>query len=462
MISLPTRFAPAAACRWLSASSAMLMAAAAHADQVHIVGGGKLSGEVIRIRDGGTLELRSPISLEPLAVSGEAVRKVEFTSAGEPPMLTGNAQIHLANGDFLTASLLNYDRENGARIKADGMVEMNVSADHLRAIQFGVGPVKKVYEGPDDLANWTSDSRPRSQNWRFAGDRLTVDGAGQIGRMLNVPDHHVIRFTLNWQGQPNFQFGFSDPLEEQEVRVDRYFLQFGRAGLEIKRETSSGRRFHTIGILNRTPDQFRNRSVEIELRVDRAESVIHLAINGQPEGRFIDPFEDPPRAGGISLVSNASNGNIHEIRNLVVESWSEDTRQATRAIFQNRDSKRDELFIRQGDHYSGTLESIRQAGDDLLFILKVDFRDEPMEILGQDVAMVQFAAPVADEEAPPPSAIADLLLQLHETGSLQVTQSTFEGDTVSARHPLLGELVFPRSHISALERNIQKDPSDDS
>lgn len=439
---------------------ALALAALSLADEVTLVDGGRLSGDVLRIQNGGAIELQSALAADPLALIGDQVHRVEFTHAGDQPTPSGDTRIHFANGDFLTASLREYSRGGGALVDAEDMGKLEIPSQYLRSLAMGVRPAKTIYQGPDDLANWTTDNRRRSQNWRLAGDRLQVDGAGQIGRMLELPDHYVISFNLSWQGQPNFQMGFSDPLEEQQKRVDRYYLQFGRAGLEIKRESSSGRRYHTVGTLNRTPDQFQNRTMDIAIRVDRSESVIHLAINGQPEGRFMDPFDNPPSAGGISLVSNASTGNQHEIRNLKVESWKQETTEPTRISDGNNDPTRDALVIRQGDHYSGTLETIRKKGDDLVFTMKVDFREQPLVILGTDVAMVHFAT--KDDIDPPPYGIAsaDFVLQLHDRARLAVTRSSFEGANVMAEHPMLGTLNIPRVHVSALERHLKAENSD--
>ena len=423
------------------------------ADEVRLIDGGRLTGNVLSIQEGGAIQLESPLTTKPLALKGDAVHGVEFALAEDQPAQSGDTRILLANGDFLTASLLGYDPDDGLLIDAEDMGKLKIPTRHLRSFMMGVRPAKTIYQGPDDLANWTSDDRRRRQNWRLAGDRLTIDGTGQIGRMLDLSEHYVIRLNLSWQGQPNFQLGFSDPLEEQQTRVDRYYLQFGRAGLEIKRESAIGRRYHTVGTLNRTPDQFPNRNMDIELRVDRNESVIHLSINGQPEGRFMDPFDNPPTAGGISLVSNASAGNQHDVRDLVVENWQQKTTEPTRITDRGDDPTRDALIIRQGDHYSGFLKSIRRQDDDLVFTMKVDFREQPMEILGEDIAVVHFAS--KDGEKPPPDTAADFVLQLQERGRLAVTRSSFEGAQVKAEHPLLGSLTMSRERVSALERQLK-------
>jgi len=439
----PRAFAAACACLLAASSSVM-------ADEVRLLNGGKLSGNVLSIQEGGAIRFDSPLSAEPLALNGDAVEQVEFQRAGATPT-TGNTRFELINQDFLIGTLLGYSQETGARIEADGIGELNIPVGSLRYISLDVQPSQIIYQGPDDLANWTVSERGGAENWGFGRERLSVTGAGQIGRMLELPDRYVIRTKIRWQGQPNFQLSFSDPLEEPQVRVDRYYLQFGRAGLEIKRETSSGKRYHTVGTLNRTPDQYPNREMDIELRVDHSQSIIYLAINGNQEGRFMDPFGVPPTAGGISLVSNASAGNTLEITGLLVESWHE---RATKLPARKRDaaSNHDSLMMREGDHFGGTIHEIRKVGEDLMFSMKVDFREQPLEIHGDDVSIVSFATEQTEDDDSDAAPAPDFVLKLNERGRLGVTRSSFDAGQVRATHPLLGDLTISRDSVSSLER----------
>ncbi|MFU8893798.1 MAG: hypothetical protein ACNA8L_09230 [Luteolibacter sp.] len=423
----------------------------AHADHVSFVEGGRLSGNVLSIQDDGAIRLESPLAAEPISLQGESVERIEFERSETTPA-AGNTRFELHNRDFLMGTLLSYSPEAGARIQADGIGEIELPAGTLRSMALDVQSSTLIYNGPDELANWTVTGRGANPNWQFHRQRLTATGSGQIGRMLDLPERYVIRLKFNWQGQPNFQLGFSDPLEEQQARVDRYYLQFGRAGIELKREAAEGRRWHTIGILNRTPDQFANREMEIELRVDRTKSVIHLAINGNQEGRFMDHSGSPPTAGGISLRSSASAGHQLEITSIMVESWQDpSTRQS--APVHNVAGERDALVMREGDHFGGVIESIQPSDRGLLFSMKVDFREDPMVIHGDDVSIVGFAAGQLYERDAKAQGAPDFVLKLHDRGRLTVTQSAFEDGRVRAAHPLLGDLILSRASVSSLERH---------
>ena len=429
----------------------------ATADDVQLAGGGKLSGRVLSISENGALLLESPHTVEPLALKGDGVRRVDFSPPEEIPA-AADARLELRNGDVLPVIVLGYSPERGLDVRSESIGELTVPRGYLHSLSLGVRPATVIYRGPDDLANWTTDRRGGA-NWTLQGERMVVDGTGQIGRMLNPPDQHTIRLTLSWNGQPNFQLSFCDPLEEHGQRVDRYFLQFANAGMEIKRESSEGpRRYNTVGILNRTPDQFRHRRMEIEIRVDRRESVLHLLIDGEPEGRFMDPFGNTPTAGGILLVSNAAAGNVQEVRNLTVESW--DQKETRHRVEDRGDATRDALVMRQGDRFSGHLASAQSIGGELVFSFRSNFQDRPLEVPAGEVSTMFFAA---DGEAGEVAVEdAGFVLRFHDQGSLAVTQSSFAPERVTASHPLLGELSLPRTAISALERRASttttKDP----
>jgi len=434
-------------CAWTGVHGAV-------ADEVAFAGGAKLSGDVLSIQEDGTIRMTSPLAREPLVLVGESIERIGFT-ASETLASEGNTRFDLAGGDFIMGRLISHSRELGTRVIADGIGELVLPVGSVRSLAMATEPVRTIYRGPDPLADWITDGRRGAQHWEFARKRLVAKNNGQIGRMLDLPDRYVLRATMRWQEYPNFQIGFSDPLDASHVRVDRYYLQFGRAGLEIKRESKEGKRYHTIGILNRTPDQFPEQKIEIEIRVDLLESMIHLSINGKQEGRFMDPFGSPPSAGGILLVNNAGPGQQLEVTELTVETWHEASsplparKQAAKADV-------DTLVMCDGDSFGGVLESIESKGDEWVFRMKVGFRDAPIDLSGEDISKLQFAM----DDRVVTEMETDFLLQLRDRGRLSVTHSFFESGVIRATHPLLGDLKIPRNAVSSmLSRKLEDGPS---
>src|SRR5690606_7343153 len=95
-----------------------------------------------------------------------------------------------------------------------------------------------------------------ARNWEVENDRFVAEGQGGVSMSPDLPEKFTIRFNLTWKNHPNFRFTFADPLKTSTERVDRYFLQFGGAGLEIKRESKGEPRYTPIVLLSRTPDQY--------------------------------------------------------------------------------------------------------------------------------------------------------------------------------------------------------------
>ena len=250
---------------------------------------------------------------------------------------------------------------------------------------------------------------------------------------------------------PNFQIYFADPLKEKGELCDRYYLQFGGAGLEIKREAAKGKRFSTIIQLNRNPNLYPDQLLQVELRVDRKGSKMQLILNGETEGEFVDPIPAVPDGSGITLVCNPPNGSPQEIRDIEVLEFDE-LRGRHRAEDRG-DPKTDSLISREDDRWGGHLMEIRKTEDGPVFRFKSDFQKDLLEIQAADVSTVFFAAKDSKAAAPPPNPF---VLRLRGDGTLRVTSCLFTEDAVSAIHPLLGELHLRRDGIAAMERTTPK------
>lgn len=415
-------------------------------------GGSHLTGNVRSIDGAGVIEFASPLAAEPLLVKGESLEKVVFSNKGaapEPPP----ALIELANGDFLPATIVSMDDRNLV-VTSPEAGRLEIPRDVLASAQLGIRRSKIVYSGPHGVGEW-AEGDSESKNWLFRNNALVARGQATASKKLDLPRQFILRFKLKWQAKhpPNYQVHFADPLLAKGEPCDRYYLQFNSGGLEIKREAGTGKRYNTIAMLNRTPNQYPDLEISVEIRVDRNGSRLQLFINGEPEGEFADPISPVPDGSGISLVCNASNGSDQEIRDIQVLEF-DDSR--TRHHSEERgDPKTDSLISRDEDRWGGRLLDIRHTGEGALFRFKSDFQDAPLEIPEADVSTVFFASPDAagDGGAGPQTPF---VLKLRGGGVLKVASCGFTGDTVSAVHPLLGRLDLQRNGIVSMERSTKK------
>ena len=420
------------------------------ADELTLDGGACLTGTVRSINEAGVVELASELSPAPLLLKKGAVEKVVFSTQGAVPK-PPPAMVELINGDLLPAALEALDDDKLTVVSPEaGRLEIPRQA--LKSLQLGIRNLKVVYAGPQNLAEWTR-SEGDGKNWLCEGDGLVANGPATASKNLTLPQQFILRFTLKWQPKqiPNFQIYFADPLKDKGVLCDRYYLQFGGAGLEIKREAAKGKRFNTLIQLNRTPNQYPDQQLQVELRVDRKGARMQLILNGETEGEFADPIPAVPDGSGITLVCSAENGRPQEIRNIEICEF--DDLKNRHHSEERGDSKTDSLISREDDRWGGRLIDIRKSEEGPVFRFKNDFQKELLEIPAADVSTVFFAL---KDSKPPDAAAHPFVLRLRGAGELGVSSCLFTEGTVAAVHPLLGKLNLLRQGIVAMERTAQK------
>jgi hypothetical protein len=420
---------------------------AAAADNLTLAGGeARLSGNVVSINESGVVELATELSAKPLLLRDGVVEKIEFSARANQPDPPATL-IELTNGDLLPATIERLDNHRLSVVSPDAG-RLEIPRETVRSIQTGIRRRKVVFEGPNNLDEWTTTEEGR-KNLNFENGIISANGPTSFSTKLPLPRQFILRFELIWQERqtPNFQVFFADPLLARGEPGDRYYLQFGGAGLEIKREASRGKRFNTIVILNRTRDQFPDNRMRIELRVNRDTARLELLIDGESEGEFADPIAGIPDGSGIVFVSNTSNGVRQQFRGIEVLEF-DDSRSRHRSEDRG-DPVRDSLISREDDRWSGELTEIQPTPKGLVFIFKTDFQDAPMEIPESDVSTVFLAdgKNSSIKQAPHP-----FVIRLPGDGSLRVSSCRIGGEKITASHPLLGPLAIRREGIASIER----------
>lgn len=419
----------------------------AAADDLTLAGGdARLTGTVRSISAQGVVELASELTAEPLLLKSGTVEKIEFsnkTPAGEPP----TSLVELANGDLLPAVIESLDDGRLAVVSPDAG-RLEIPRDRVKSLQLGIQRRKLIYQGPRGLDEW-SDGGGEMKNWFFENEGLVSRGPAVASRKLPLSRQFILRFTLVWQRgvAPNFQIYFADPLVAKGEPCNRYYLQFGGAGMEIKREAAKGKRYNTIAILDRSADQFPDQRMQVAIMVNRDTARLKLMINGESEGEFADPIADVPDGSGITLASNASNGGVQEIRGIEILEY-DDSRGRHRGE-ERGDAASDSLITREDDRWTGHLIEIRNTKEGARFVFKSGFQEKPVEIPASEVSTV-FLSGVTEKAD---HKLLPFVLRLAGEGSLAVSSCEFTGESASAVHPLLGPLVFRRGGILSIERN---------
>jgi hypothetical protein len=416
----------------------------AGADQLTLTGDARLTGTIRAINEAGVVELDSVLAPEPILLKAGAVAKVEF-SAPEANASPPGTLVELVNGDLLPARLESLD-EQDLTITTPHAGRLVIPRVALKSMQLGVQQRRAVYSGPKSAEEW-SRGVDESKQWKFSGGSLVSNGQATASREFKIPHQFILKFTLKWQANPNFQIYFADPLTPGVELVDRYYLQFNSAGLEIKRESSTGKRFQTVILLSRTPDQFANNQLDVEIRVDRKTSRLHLLLNGEPEGAGIDPATPPPPGNGLTLVNGSAAALPQEIRGIEISEL--DNVRARHRSEDRGNPREDSLISRDEDRWSGKLVGISRNPDGAVFSFKSDFQDTLLELSEKDVSTIFFSQP---ENPTAPDSSPPFVLRLGGEGSLRVSSCTFSEDDITAQHPLLGPLKINRGGVVAMER----------
>ncbi|MES2439246.1 MAG: hypothetical protein V4584_09265 [Verrucomicrobiota bacterium] len=414
------------------------------ADDLTLTDDARLTGVVRSINEAGVLELASALSPAPLLLKPGAVTKVEF-SAPASESETPSVLIELTNGDVLPATVESLD-DKTLNIGTTDAGRLTIPRAALKSMQFGVHKRKVVYTGPKNLTEWAHDGEG-AKNWTFANKSLAANGPAYASKHFEVPRQFVLKFTLKWQANPSFRIYFADPLDSNADEVDRYYMQFNGAGLEIKRESTKGQHFQSVILSPRTPDEFPENRVDVEIRVDRKTSRIHLFLDGEPDAAGVDPVPEPPEGNGVTLVNSSPAGSTQEIRSIEIHEF--DNSRARHRSENRGDPKTDSLISSDDERWGGSLTRIQKGADGAVFSFKSDFQEEPLELLEKDVSTIFFAQP--DQKAAPASD-HPFSLHLRDDGRLSVSSCVFAEDSIITRHPLLGDLKINRTGISALER----------
>jgi hypothetical protein len=416
-------------------------------------GSARLTGSVRSISKEGIVELASPLSPGPVLLKSDAVRKVEF-SPDNPSAAQAPALVELVNGDVLPVAIEGFD-DRKLTVVSPEAGRLEIPREALRTLQLGIAERKVVYAGPKNLDEWAGEGDVR--NWSFERASLVADGQASATKKFPLPEQFVLGFTLQWQAKqmpPNFEVYFADPLKAKGEASDRYFLRFNSAGLEIKREVSKGKRYHTIVQLNRTPNQYPDRQLKVEIRADRKGSRMRLFLNGEPEGEFFDPIAPVPSGSAITFVCNTQTGNPHEISNISILELDDSS---IRHRAEDRgDPKNDSLISREDDRWGGRLMEIRKTEEGAIFRFKSDFQNDLVEIPEDVVSTVFFAGEAGGETPEDPEH--PFMLRLRGEGSLRLASCLFTEDSVSAVHPLLGPLNLRRDGVLSMER-IESKPA---
>lgn len=424
--------------RHITSTLLICLASTSIADELALIDGSELTGEVISMTSEGTLVLESPNALNPLEIRASNIRRVNFTDA-QNKSLSHDARVSLINGDNLPCDLLSID-DQSVKVDTDfaGILELDRSA--VSRIQLGLKPRRVLMNGVSSKTSWTLDD-----DWRISGDALRSNGRGSATTKVDeLPTAFSVSFDVSWKNRPHmtFLFGGEKPDAANNSQT-RYALEFGLSGFELKRIGNSGQS-QTLGWVNRKPTDFRDKQVQVDVRCDRESRIIWLYIDGELEGRFLDPSEEIPAGNYITFKSSSDNRD-QNITKLRVREWDSI---GDRHRSEDRGENTSDVIIdNDGQRFNGDLlETTKEDGDNIV-LFKIRHHDQPLHIPLKLTSTLFLATAVENKSDPA------LRLQISSNGMLSAKNCELGNEFIKLSHPLIGDLRINRDAAVAFVRN---------
>jgi hypothetical protein len=405
---------------------------------------GKLKGDFIRLSEDGTIGMRSPFSLEPLTLDSGHVLKVLLAAPLENQEIP-DQRIFLVNGDVIPASITHLDSEI-IRVTSPFFGELEVPRKMVDSVQLGIVEEKVIYDGFGAEEEWVF-GMDGSRMWKLTNDVMVSSGQGVATRDFKLPEKYAIRFVLRWIDQPNFRLNFGDPLKAGGERSNRYFLHFMMAGLSLKREMEGEGREVLMALNNRRPDQYADKSVDLELRVDQSKGLVHLYINGQLEGKYEDVLTELPEGSGISLVSYAQGKARQFVSGFQITAW--DDRGDRHRTEERGDMDEDSLIGRNGERFGGELQAIEDGDGGKVFRFKSDYQKDAIELPESEVSTVFFAKAKDTDVL---EGVEGWVVGFSGDGRLALNNCEYEEGVLKFTHPLLGKIELKSEVVGWLEK----------
>jgi hypothetical protein len=429
----------------------LCIATYAGAAEISFSGKNKISGELIAMDIDGTVTLNAPHSNEPIKINPDGIQKIDFGKSDiNYELLEQN--ITLINGDSLPVEIRSLD-DKVLKVHSPSMGEMNISRELINSLEVGIFSKKTIYKGPNEIREWSSP-KDQATEWAVENNMLFCDGSGTIYRDMKLLDNYSIRFKLKWANFPNFKFTFGDPMDFKGTSVNRYYFQFNRAGMQIRRESTGNQRYFPIAQIARMPQEFAAKELLMEVRVNRKNGSIELYLDDRLQDKYTDSYPNKPSGTGISFHAEAADDNQISITNIEISQW--DDRADRHRAEERGDLKEDAVIGNNGERFGGRILSITNANDRRIYRFKSNFQAEAMDLTDSEVSTIYFAATAPDKKL---EEFKGLNLFFRGGGSCQVSKCSFNGDKVNISHPLLGEIQLNRSVVSHLERNASAKPN---
>lgn len=330
--------------------------ALANAQQPHgllqMFDGSALHGHLTGISPAAGLSWTIPASKQPIVLKPDNISGIRFEDVAAPAATNRpTCRFRFQNGDEILGDLVAIDGEN-VTIRSWVGGELKAPTHAFSGMQFSARGYKVLYEGPNGEDGWKT-GRGAKPSWTYKDGAFMANGADILGRDFGLTNSSSIEFDLAWSG--NFSLTitlYAQTIDRFDYSTSAYVLYLSPGGVSVQRiQAGAGAMMLGRADLQELLEKTRAR---IEVRCNKEEGTISLAIDGKLISRWRDPKGFVPAGSGVVFYSNleAVQGPSLKLSNIKVSEW--DGRYEPE-ISTNAPPKEDIVFLANKDKVTGKI-----------------------------------------------------------------------------------------------------------
>jgi len=447
-LPVPVAVSAAAAAEGTNAAAAPRFIAPKTDDRMDFINQDRLHGRLSAATAGTSrLTWKHAAAAEDILFDTTHLDKIMLASRRSSSSGGSDAAVHLTNGDMLPGRIVSMDAEvlevdtgYSGRVRVNRRMVMNILPN--------LSMSNVLFEGPNDLAEWTVYQRGGSRpQWRYSDGALYSMQQYPMGRIIEgLPDMYEVRFDAAWRG-PYPQFTFIFNTADVQQNSDAYMLSVQGTTISMQRSTSN-MGGNNIGSRVNYPafeGQSGQQSASFVVLVDKAARRFTLLINGSVAGQWTDPAAFAGQGNGVAFRSSGS-GNDLKISKIKVAQW--DGRVPGAASADKATGKEDQVRFVNNDKFSGRVISI--ADGVLKFETSYATLDVPINRV-TEIAMADEGAERARRNRD------DVRARFIDRGLLTVKLNRIENEVLHGESENFGSIALPLGVMKTLEWNIYRE-----
>lgn len=418
-------------------------------DILEFINRDKLHGSLLSVAPGQSgLKWKHESSAGEMEFTLPCIASVTLSKRPAGNKAAQTSMIRLTNDDMLEGNVISLD---DSKLVIDtwyaGKVE--IKRPMVKMLTPNSVSANVVYEGPNDLAEWTINKNMSQPSWKFKNGALLSINTYPIGKMIeNMPDMADIQFEVSWKRYPSFQFCFfTDNL--QQYYGNCYMIQVGGSSIYLQRYSQNGGS-QNLGRLN--IESFNNNTISkarFNVMVDKKKKAFTLMINGQMVKQWSDPGNFAGMGNGILFQPQDSMGI--KVTGVRVSQWNGQVPGAPDAA---TESKEDNIRLVNNDKVSGQIKSI--ADGNIKFATSYATMDIPVA----RAACMEFSQEKSERARRNKD---DIKATFADKGLISMQITSLNKEKVTGTSENFGNMSIPLGALRRIEFNIyrEKDTSDD-